>query len=87
MVIADVERVAGESNGICDDLSRRDATGSFRTVAQVVPGATDFKAADDWRVQEAIRLCDARLQIPFKEFWRSVGKVVENARGGNDERR
>ena len=31
VVIADVEHVAGEDNGICDDLSRRDTSGSFRT--------------------------------------------------------
>ena len=53
VVIANVEHVAGECNGICDDLSRRDVTGAFRTVTQAVPGATDLKAADDWRVQEA----------------------------------
>ena len=32
VVIANVEHVAGECNGICDDLSRRDVTGAFRTV-------------------------------------------------------
>ena len=47
VVITGVEHVAGEHNGICDDLSRRDTTGSFRTAEQVVPGVTDFRAADD----------------------------------------
>ena len=87
VVIAEVEHVAGEDNGTCDDLSRRDKSGSFRRVAQVVPGAIDFRAADDWRVQEAIRLCDPRSQIPLEEFWKSVGEVVENARGRDAERR
>ena len=68
VVIANVEHVAGEQNGVCDDLSRRDATGCFRTVEQVVPGATDFRAADDWLVREAIRLCDPQSRIPFEEF-------------------
>ena len=81
MVIADVEHVAGEHNGICDDLSRRDMDGCFRTVEQVVPGATDFRAADDWRVREAIRLCNPQSRILFEEFWRSIGNVVENAKG------
>ena len=51
VVFTGVEHVAGEHNGICDDLSRRDTTGSFRTVEQVVPGVTNFRAADDWRVR------------------------------------
>ena len=87
VVIADVEHVAGEHNGICDDLSRRDAVGCFRTVEQVVPVATDFKAADDWLVRETIRLCNPQFRIPFEEFWRSIGRVVENARGERDEQR
>ena len=87
VVIANVEHVAGECNGICDDLSRRDVTGTFRTVKQVVPRATDLKAADDWRVQEAIRLCDSQSQTPFEEFWTSVERVVENARGECDKQR
>ena len=87
VVIANVKHVAGECNGICNDLSRRDVTGTFRTVNQLVPGAIDLKAADDWRVLEAIRLCDLQSQIPFEEVWKSVGRVVENARGECDEQR
>ena len=79
-MITGVEHVAGEHSGTCDDLSRRDTTGSFRTVEQVVPGVTDFRVPDDWRVREAIRLCDPQSKIPFEEFWGSIGRVVESAR-------
>ena len=81
VVIAEVEHVLAEFNGVCDDLSRKDKDGHFRDPLQVVPGVLDLKASEDWRVKEAIRLCDPRSSVPFHEFWSAVGRIVENARG------
>ena len=81
VVIASVEHVAAETNGECDDLSRRDKNGNFRDPLQVVPGVRDLEADRDWRVRETLRLCDPRSDLPFHEFWTAVGRIVEFARG------
>ena len=41
----------------------------------------DLKTSEDWRIKEAIRLCDPRSSVPFHEFLSAVGRIVENARG------
>ena len=82
VVIASTEHVPAELNGQCDALSRRNSKGEFRNVSEVLPGARDLKVADDWRVSEALRLCDPKSTIPFYEFWGAAGRIIEKARSG-----
>ena len=72
VVIASVEHVAAEFNEECDDLSRRDRDGRFRNPLKVVPGVRDFRASEDWRIKETLRVCDPRSDLPFHEFWSAV---------------
>ena len=83
VAIANTEHVPAELNGQCDALSRRNSKGEFRKVHEVLPGARDLEVADDWRVQEALRLSDPKSTVPFQEFWGAAGKLIEGARGSS----
>ena len=81
VVITGTEHVPAEFNGQCDALSRRDKNGNFRLVSEFLPGTRDFRVCEDWRVREALRICDPRSTMSFHEFWAAAGQLVERARG------
>ena len=81
VVIPGTEHVPAEFNGQYDALSRRDKNDEFRRVSEFLPGVRDLEVGKDWRVAEALRLCDPRSTVSFHEFWAAAGRLVERARG------
>ena len=81
VVITGTEHVPAEFNGQCDALSRRDKNGEFRRVSEFLSGVRDLEVGKDWRVAEALRLCDPSSTVSFHDFWAAAGRLVERARG------
>jgi hypothetical protein len=74
-------------NHVCDDLSRRDPDGRYRSVEQVVPGLADLRLQEDELVREALRLCapreDGLQPESFEAFWNQVSRLVMAAGAGH----
>ena len=71
--------MAGEDNGECDDLSRKNASGSMRSVAEVLgDGVEDLGLSSDSDISELIELCDpGRLTEQDAEYWVFWGRAVK----------
>ena len=86
--ICDTIHVPAELNGECDLLSRRGYDGTYRTVAEVVPGIPDLLMQEDPWVRTALRLCDpshgaGSLGVNnFELFWIEAGDFIEKLRSG-----
>jgi hypothetical protein len=80
LYVAGTEHWEAALNHVCDELSRRDEHGQYRTVERVIPGARDLRLAEDDMVREALVLCEPGGEglkaEEFGQFWSQISRTV-----------